>query len=374
MKTDFLQPIGNKGKIEFGLKTSIADLDNNVLMERYNQNLWKSDSIFTNKYQLNENIEAAYINFNYQFTKETNLQAGLRYEYTQTDIKTSSGEFLVNRRYGNLFPSIFLSHKINKNNSLNFSYGRRITRPSYRDLAPFVILADINTYYYGNEKLLPTISDAVQASFSLKDMYVFSVKYSYDQNSIAMLPHTYAVNNRLNYFPENIDNLKTLSFNAIIPIEFTKWWQSQNNLTSYRQHVETLYQGALINNTNWNMQFNSSHTFKLPQKFTAELTYFYTSPSLFTIQKINSISQVTLGLQKILPNNQGTLRLNISDIFWTNIRQWTTSVLTNNLDESGTVKGEPRVIRITYNRSFGNQKVKASKKRATGSEEERQRL
>jgi hypothetical protein len=211
--------------------------------------------------------------------------------------------------------------------------------------------------------------------YVLKDTYIFSVKYSYDKNAIMrFVPHSDMANNRINYYPENINELHTASFNISLPIKFTDWWQSQNNMAGYWQQVQTVFQDTPINNIIWSAQFNSSHTFRLPHKFTAELTYFYNSPTLNGVAQIKSQSQVTLGLQKILPDNKGTLRLNISDIFWTNYLRWKTTIPNLNLDVTGHYKFEPRTVRLTYTRSFGNQKVKSAKNRTTGSEEERQRL
>lgn len=375
LKSDFVQPIAKKGQIEFGLKASWCDLTNDVLMERNEQNKWEIDPGFTQNYHLAENIKAAYTTLSYPINDRTGLQAGFRYEYTQTDINTLSGESLVHRQYGSLFPSVFLSHQLSKNQVLNLSYSRRITRPSYRDLAPFVFFGDLHTYVYGNERLLPTISDAVQMGYTLKDTYIFSVRYSYDKNAIMkFVPHSDFANNRINYYPENINELHTISLNTSLPIKFTNWWQSQNNMTGYWQQLQTVFQDTPINNTIWSGQFNSSHTFKLPHKFTAEFTYFYNSPTLNGVALIKSQSQVTLGLQKILPDNKGTLRLNITDIFWTNYTRWKTTIPNLNLDVIGHYKFEPRTLRLTYTRSIGNQKMKSTKNRTTGSEEERQRL
>jgi outer membrane receptor protein involved in Fe transport len=374
MKTDFTKPLPKNGKFEFGAKASINDLNNDVLLETFTQNNWVQEPDFTQKYLLSENIEAVYTNLNYPISASTNFQGGLRYEWTQTDIYNNEGTSIVRRRYGNLFPSVFFTHKLSKNHSLNFSYSRRITRPSFRDLAPFLYFTDLNTYYHGNEFLFPTISNAFQAGYTLKNTFVFSLRYSIDNNGIALLPHIDPINNRFYYYPENISNQNTFAFNAGIPVILTKWWQSQNSVSIFWQKSRTTFQEVPVSREAWSPRINSSHTFKLPNKFTAELNLFYMGSSIFGIQKQRARSQISVGLQKILSGNNGTLRLNISDIFWTNKVHWITVVPTINLDEKGGVRLEPRVIRLTYTRSFGNQKVKAAKTRATSSEEERQRM
>ncbi|MBA4850501.1 TonB-dependent receptor domain-containing protein [Emticicia sp. BO119] len=374
IKTDFARPF-LKNKWETGAKLTSTNLMNEVLMEIHEDNQWLTESTFSQQYKLTERIGAVYSNFTTQLFKKVTLQIGARYEHTQTDINTLARQSLVKRNYGNFFPNVSVSDKISKDHTLNFSYGRRITRPSYKDLAPWVIFADLNTFFYGNENLLPTISEVLQSSYVLKEKYIFSLRYSYDKNAIATyLPHIDAANNRVNFFPENIDRQQTLTFTTSIPVTFTKWWQTQNSFTGYWQKIKTVFQNAPFNRTIWNAQFNTSHSFRLPHAMMGEMLFFYRSPSLNGIARVAATAELSFGLQKTLSKNAGTLRLNINDVFWTNRGRSSSRIEAINLNVRSTFLREPRTTRLTYSRSFGNQKVKASQKRMTGSEEERQRL
>lgn len=375
IKSDFLTKMGKKGKFDAGLKAALTDLNNDVKLERLLQNNWQIDPTFTQRFVLAEDIFAGYANFNTSLSVKTSLQSGIRYEYTKTDLDTPEGEKLLRRRYGNFFPSIFISHKLSKTQAFNLSYNKRITRASYKDFAPFTLYFDQNTLVTGNPKLLPTISDALQGSYILKDTYIFSLKYSNDKNTISRYqPHVNTETNQLSYYAENLAGIQTIALSSSIPIKLTKWWQSQNNLTGYWQQMNTIYQDKPVSLSVWNMQFNTSQTFSLPRKFTAEITYFYNTPTLFGITHSLAKSELTVGIQKQLPKDKGILRLNISDVFWTNIGRWDTNIPSINVLQSIVFTNEPRVVRFTYSRNFGNKNVKATKKRATGSEEERQRL
>ncbi|GAB3926218.1 TonB-dependent receptor domain-containing protein [Larkinella terrae] len=375
LKTDFITPLPTKGRLETGLKATTTRLDNTVILDRLMTEGWKMDSFYTQRYQLAEDILAVYISLNQPLDSKTTLQAGLRYEHTRTDIHRPNGQSLVNRKYGNLFPSLFLSRKLSKNHTANLSYSRRITRPSYNDIAPFVSFVDLSTFTSGNPVLRPTISDAVQGSYTFKDAYVFSLKYSFDRNVIAgFQPHVDAATNRIQYYAENIDHQQTLSFAASLPVPLTRWWKSQTNLTGLWQSLTTVYQDSPVSRTVWNANVNLSNTFTLPRKFTVELTGFYYSPYMFGLHRGRSFGQVTLGVQKALPKDNGTLRLTMSDLFWTNIGRYNSKIPALNINTTDTFLTEPRVVRLTYNRSFGRKTVKAARNRATGSEEERSRL
>lgn len=164
----------------------------------------------------------------------------MRYEHTTTNVEDNTGNLVLNRNYGNFFPNVFLSYKYNKSHNFNVSFNRRITRPSCKILAPFVIFIDPNTYFSGNPALLPTISDNVQVSWVLHDKYSFSLRYSDDKNTIAQYqPKFNLLTKQLIYYSENMAKVRTVTFTSSLPVKFTKWWQSQNSATGYWQNLET---------------------------------------------------------------------------------------------------------------------------------------
>ncbi len=375
LKTDFQLPVGQKGRLETGVKATMSRLSNDVALDQLVNNRWQVDTMFTQRYTLAEDILAGYVSLNQPLAAQTTLQAGLRYEHTQTDINTVEGQVLVHRRYGNWFPSLFLSRKLSKNHSVNLSYSRRITRPTYDDIAPLVLFIDPNTYASGNPALLPTISDAVQGSYTFKDAYVFSVRYSDDQHAIAGIqPHVDAATNRISYYAENLAQQQTLSANVSLPVQITRWWQSQTNMTLLHQLIVSTYQTVPVSQRVSFFRANTTFTFKLPRQFTAELTGFYTGPSVNGLYRFSARNQVIIGLQKVLPAGRGTFRMSLTDIFWGNITRIQSAIAGLNFSDRAAFVSEPRVWQLTYNRSFGSKTVKAANTRVTGSDEERKRL
>ena len=77
------------------------------------------------------------------------------------------------------------------------------------------------------------------------------------------------------------------------------------------------------------------------------------------------------GVQKTVLKNKGTIRLNVTDIFWTNLPK---AVITyNNYIEKWNAERESRVVNLGFTYRFGKNTVPGSRKRTTGSEEERRR-
>ena len=181
---DYSKKLGKKIDLEAGIKGTLSRFTNDVEVSRLVQNAWIRDGGLTAKYKLDENITAAYASANLSIDDKNSLKMGLRYEYTNSNLGTETIKNMVDRHYGKLFPSFFLNHKINDDNAVNLSYSRRITRPTFNDMAPFVIFIDPNTFFSGNPALQPSISDAVNAAYTFKK-YLFSCSYSYEDGSIA---------------------------------------------------------------------------------------------------------------------------------------------------------------------------------------------
>ncbi|MEO1437333.1 MAG: TonB-dependent receptor, partial [Bacteroidota bacterium] len=112
------------------LKASIARFTNAVEVAEVINGEWVQDPILTQEYELAEEIGAIYTNANYQITEKTGINIGLRYEYTMSNLGTLEQADIVDRKYGYLFPSVFVSHNLNDDHGLNLSFSRRIQRPT----------------------------------------------------------------------------------------------------------------------------------------------------------------------------------------------------------------------------------------------------
>jgi hypothetical protein len=323
-----------------------------------------------------EDIGAAYVNFSHQINAKTKLQTGLRWEYTHTDMDTREGKPILERKYHNLFPSLFISRDLSKKNSVQFSYGRRITRPTYNDLAPFVFFIDPSTFLSGNLALRPAITDALQATYRFKGSYLLTMGYSHDKHTIIQWQiHVDPKTNKQYARSENLKNSDTYSLNFTFPLKLTSWWQMQNNMMGIWQINRSVYEGVPVQMSAGYARANITQSFTLPAGFSAEISGFYQSRSPFGIAYMKAFGTLNIGLQKKLLNDKGNFRLTVDDLFWTNRLTIISDYPELNLksDIVG-LFSEPRVVRLTYSRNFGNKNVKATQHRSTGSEEERKRV
>lgn len=180
---DYSGKLSKKIGLEAGAKATLADFTNDLHFERFLQGNWKTDSSLSSVYTLKENYTALYASLSITASEKTSLKAGLRYEYTNSNLGTAKEKNIVDRHYGKLFPTLFFSHKLNEQNTLNLSYSSRITRPTFNNLAPFTYYINRNTLLTGNPALQPAIAHAVSIGYTFKK-YFLQVAFTKEDKSI----------------------------------------------------------------------------------------------------------------------------------------------------------------------------------------------
>jgi Outer membrane protein beta-barrel family/CarboxypepD_reg-like domain/TonB-dependent Receptor Plug Domain len=388
LKTDYVHPLPNaKARLEFGAKSSWVKSDNDIV---FYQN-GTVDKGRTNYFIYEENINAAYANFNKELSKKWSLQAGLRMEHTHSTGTSITLNESRERNYVKLFPSAFLTQTINKNNQLSYSYSRRIERPDYGSLNPFINFLDPYTYQLGNEYLKPQYTNSFELTHSFKQAFVTSIGYSVTNdfmteviknaiNEPLILEKIKKYNNIDGIDPEkitfatreNIAKFKNINMNLSFPIPITKWWSSQNNVSFYYNKYSGELLGQTLNTGQFAYNFYTSQNLKLPKSLTAEVSMWYNSRNIYGMMLGKAQYAVNAGLQKSFWNKKASLKLNVNDIFLTSFWAGRTDFANVKLDIRN--RWDSRNARLTFTYKFGNQNVKAARRRSTATEAEQSRV
>lgn len=358
-KTDYNNKASDSFTFKGGLKTAISSFTNNVAENNLDD---PNNSLLvdlTGKDFLNENIYAAYSSAQYRLSSKISLDGGLRYEYTTSTLKDQNNLSLFDRKYGNLFPSVTAKYEINNENTLQLGYNRRISRPSFVDIAPFIVFLDPNTYVTGNVELKPTLTDNYSVSYKLDD-YFFSLEYSNNTNSISTFQPVLNVNsNTLLLTPRNIDHFKVVSFTANAPYEVSTWWKFIVSGTYSYQMVNTIYAyNERVNFSRNTVRLNITNNLTLPKGLSIELSGYVQSPFIVGITTRKIPGEVNFGLMKKL-TERSSLSFVANDIFKTNIWTETNQLSTGNFSLHRNNNFETRVFRLSYAYKIGTTNHKA---------------
>ena len=368
-KIDYTNQLNEHLKLRFGAKASLSELDNNVVVTDKEQEQWVVNHRFTSFAELTEDVWAGYASLDWKISDELKIYTGLRYEFTDTYLSEGEVDGLVDREYGNFFPNLTLSNQLSEESTISLAYSRRISRPSFNQIAPFVLFSGPNTFFAGNPALLPAITDGIDLSYQLKSWWI-SVKFNATDNLIQRFqPETDAETGEQIYRSQNMDYLNTWVVTSSLPIIISSWWEIQNDVTfnylSFKAHNELENEGFT-----WNA--NTTHTFTLPKNFTIELSGNYFSRQLNGLWETFPYGQIDLGIKKIFSNS--SLTLSFVDVFDTYRPLKFNGTILNGQGESNfDLDLNIRSINITFTKTFGNNKLKAVNVKS-GSEEERKRV
>ncbi|WP_420579641.1 outer membrane beta-barrel protein [Reichenbachiella sp.] len=373
-RMDYTFQIKEDTKLEVGLKGAFNTLDNSVQVIYVEDGSRVIDPDLTREVSMTEDILAAYSSISFKATEKIGVNIGLRYEHTKTDLDSRTQQNVVNRSFGQWFPSVFINKTINDNNSWVLSYSRRVTRPTFNEIAPFVIFMDPTTFWTGNEALLPSITNNFKAEYRWKSTLI-NVQYSRDEDAIVGFQPRMADNGRIQLVSaENMNFRDNYSASITVPISVTDWWEMQYTLTGVYSNSETEQLDTPIRVSAISARLNGSNSFKLPKDFSIEVSAFMGTPSYFGISKFHSYAIVNFGLEKTLKDDQGSFKFSLTDAFSGRDFKGKTMVPEENLNLRSRFRFENQVFNLTYTRSFGNNKLKRRRNKATASREEQHRI
>ena len=370
----------NKGKLSVGGKYSYVNSNNDFLRFDVINNVNRKDSLRSNSFLYKENINAMYANYSKEY-KHVLIQYGLRVENTIVTGYTNGYalksilvpyDSLFKRNYTNLFPSASITFKKDKNNQLGVSYSRRIDRPAYQDLNPFEFKVDEYTYRKGNTNLKPQYTNSFGVTHVYKNKLTTSLNYSHVKDMFAQIFDT-ADLTRTFITRSNLATQDIISLNFNYSIQHKRYSLFANLNNFYSSYKANFGVGRTINLNVLSANINVQQSMKFGKGYTAELTTFYSSPSVvFGTFKGSSIASIDVGLQKNFFDNKINVKASVADVFFTQQGRGVSEFAGQYLKVKRT--WEPRLFRINATYRFGSNQVKAARQRKTGLEEESKRI
>lgn len=375
LKSDYTKKFKN-GKLGLGVKLAIVKTDNTFNFYNIENGTPSIDSTRSNRFIYTENVNAAYANYQYTL-KSFEFQIGLRVENTQSegDLKseTSADDKNVKRDYTDFFPSAGITYSSNASHATSLVFSSRIDRPNYQELNPFENKLDELSFRKGNPFLNPQYSNKIELSHTYKYATTLSVGYSVTEDFFAQIADTIPGGKSF-LTPRNLATEEVFSVNLSTSQQPTPWYGVYVNGSVINQAYDADFgEGRTINTSFVSVNVYAQNTIKLPKAFIFELSGWFNSGGVWSgSYKTDPTASIDLGLQKKLWGDRATLKVSVTDIFFT--APWSSVNTYAGIISRANGNWESRQFRAAFTWRFGNKQMKSSRQRATGSETELKRI
>jgi hemolysin activation/secretion protein len=170
---------------------------------------------------------------------------------------------------------------------------------------------------------------------------------------------------------ENVARQNIVSLNVSMPIQY-KWYSIFFNINSYYSHFKGDASDYKVDVNIFSFTAYVQQTFKLAKNTTAELSGFYSAPSVWQgAFETKQLGGLDVGLQQGLLKGKATLKASVTDIFRTMPWRATNNTTGQTVRASG--MWETRQLRLNLNYRFGSNQVKQARQRKTSLDEENKR-
>ncbi len=384
-KMDYTLPLKKGAKFEAGIKSSYVKTDNNAMYDSVKVGYNTLDSARSNHFIYDENINAAYLNYSRPLGKKWSAQFGLRVENTTANgnskgytFNTTQNKFLYTetkfkRSYSQLFPTVYLQYSASEKNQFVLNYGRRIERPDYQDINPFVHFLDRYTFEQGNPNLSPQFAHNIELSHTYHGFLTTTLNYTNTTDIIQQVLEQNEINNETFIKKANIASSKQVGLAISANKSITKWWSSSVYGNVYNNHFKGVVNNEAISIGITSFMVQAQQQFKFNKGWAAELSGFYRSKGLEGVIYIQPIVQVDAGVSKQILKNKGSIRLNVRDIFAGGVFKGYSKYGT--VDAHFTDVNDSRAGSLTFTYRFNKGKLKAgSTKKNGGASDEQNRV
>jgi iron complex outermembrane receptor protein len=369
-KLDYTKPLTKTLKLETGVKFSDVKTDNDLEAQNLQNGTYVNDTTKSNRFIYDEKIDADYVSLSKTY-KNTSVQAGLRAEYTSSTGDLVTEDTVASRKYLDLFPSFFLNHTFSDKNDVSFSYSRRIDRPNYQDLNPFVYYLDQYTYQKGNPLLRPQYTNNFEFDYTYNKTLNVSLTYAHTADAITEIILTDAAQKATYQTTLNLQSEDSYGIDINSPYTITKWWtgNAEFNLFDLQFKSDSLF-GGNLSDGQIAYQIKTTQTFTFGG-FKAELFSRYNSAMVYGIYHLRPRYSTDFGISHSFDDKKLNIKFAVSDIFNT----WTNDLSANYQADDFVIrqKSQTRIARLTLTYNFGNDKIKASEHKS-GAEDESQRV
>jgi len=363
---DFTNPITETKKFEAGIKLFYKNsvTGNNAANAINTPDVYTRDSIMSNNYVIDDMVNAAYVNYNDKMFWDISYQAGLRFEqsYYKGNITDKKQSFSYNYPgttddiLKSLFPGIYFSKKLKNNQELQVNFSRKISRPNFFQMMPFVMFADKQNYRIGNPQLKPEFKNIAEFNYNktfTKGSYLGSGYFRYEEQPITDVAYP-SLGDPSVLVNTTVNGKNSIRYGIENTFKYTLFKDFDVTLNANAFYI--FIRGTVVSTepevTAEGYAYNAKAIFsyKLPKQITLQVNGNYESPRILLLGSSNEIYSMDVSLNKMI-GMKWILNATLSDAF--NTRRMGTHYETPYYTQDLSRRREGRYVRFTVTYLFG---------------------
>ena len=371
-KADFTKKINDNISWEAGWKSSHTSNDNLAAYTFNDGSGFTDDLAKSNHFLYKENNHAFYADGKIK-NKKWSIDGGLRYEFTNYRGRQLGNAVVKDtvfiKNYSSLFPNAMVTYTIDSSNELSINVDRKIDRPPFQKLNPFVFIINKYTYQTGNPGFLPAFTWSASISHNYKGIFVSTLSFSTTSNYFSQLFYSNP-DGLVIYTEGNIGSATDAGASISLQLNPFKWW----NLTTGISVDDKTISGTVVNHLHANIvqsTLNINNQFHFAKNWTAEISGSYTSKSQVDIQEIlDPAGQLAAAVSKLVLKNKLNIKAGVRDLFHTQLLKGLTQFQQSN--EYFKEVYDSRMVTLSLSYHFGKV-LKSNHRTERAAEEEIQR-
>lgn len=315
---DYVHPLGDDSKLEFGGRASIREMDADFNFFGFDHGVsnWINNAGLSNRFVFNEQVFAAYTTYSTMLGAYS-LQAGLRLEqaYIEADQRTTSEVY--NNDFLSLFPTLHVRRSFENNQSAQVSYSRRVNRPNNRVLNPFVSYSNPYDLSFGNPRLNPEFINSLELGYTRfwqNTTLNPSLFYRYTEGMITRF-RTMDENGIAYTTFENLNTGTSYGAELVATQQLFPWYRVNGTFSYFRQIVEGSGPMMEMRNDSYSWSARLVNNLSFPKGWSAQVNAFYRSPVVLFQGEMREMFGADAAVRKNVLGNKGTVTLRVSDIF-----------------------------------------------------------
>lgn len=346
---DYIHPFGENGKFETGLRSSFRNMTNDYSVTEQDANgEWFELPGLTNNFLYEENINALYAIISNK-AKKISYQLGLRGELTNVTTTLKQTNEVNPRKYANLFPSAHVTYDLPKGHAIQLSYSKRVRRPQYNDLSPFMTYSDNRNYWSGNPDLNPEFTHSIELGH-IKYLERASVTTSiYYRNTTGKIMHIRTVDEDGNSYtqPQNLATENSFGLEFTGSFSPYSWWKNDASFNFFRAITDGSNLDETFKSDTYSSMIRLLSRVSIWKNTDIQLRGNYEGPQKTPQGSRKALATLDLAANKDVLKDKATITLNILDVF--NSRRYRSVTEGPDFYTVSNSQGRMRQVNLTFN-------------------------